>query len=65
MQSVKNEVLDLIKSAPVVVFSKSYCPYCTEAKSILNKGAVQFEVRELDVISEGGDIQNALKDITG
>ena len=48
MQSVKQAVQDLIKAHPVVVFSKSYCPYCTEAKDILKKGKVDYIAHELD-----------------
>lgn len=32
-------------SKPVVVFSKSYCPYCTKAKTALNAVGAKFEVR--------------------
>lgn len=31
-------------SKPVVVFSKSYCPYCTKAKNALNAVGAKFEV---------------------
>jgi glutaredoxin len=60
MQSLKTQLQDLIKSTPVLVFSKTYCPYCIEAKNIFNKANVQYQVQELDVMSEGSAIQNAL-----
>ena len=65
MQSLKNQLQDLIKSTPVIVFSKSYCPYCVEAKNILQRGNVEYVAQELDTMSEGSAIQNALEDITG
>jgi glutaredoxin 3 len=55
----------MIKSTPVLVFSKTYCPYCDEAKNILRRGNVEFVAQELDVMNEGSAIQNALEDITG
>lgn len=61
MESLKTEVNELINSTPVLVYSKTSCPYCIEAKSILKKGNVNFEVRELDNESNGSEIQNALK----
>ena len=36
-KSVQQWVDDSIKSKPVVVFSKTYCPFCTMAKVILEK----------------------------
>ena len=51
--ALRTTIQELIQNAAVVVFSKSYCPYCVEAKNILNKGGVQYELKELDEISEG------------
>ena len=33
----------------VMVFSKTYCPYCTKAKQALSELGVTFNVIELDV----------------
>ena len=32
----------------VMMYSKSYCSYCTEAKKILSAGNVPYSVMELD-----------------
>jgi glutaredoxin 3 len=58
MDSIKTEVSEAINSNQVVVFSKSYCPYCDEAKNILlNKGKLaDVVVRELDIESNGSKI---------
>lgn len=37
-------------SKPVVVFSKSYCPYCKKAKTALNAVSAKFEVRHVPVV---------------
>jgi hypothetical protein len=42
-------VESLIKGSRVMVFSKSYCPYCTKAKSALQSvGLTQYGLLELD-----------------
>ena len=33
---------------PVVVFSKSYCPFCKMAKNVLSEIGVQYALYELD-----------------
>ncbi len=44
-----------INNSAVVVFSKTYCPYCKRCKAALSEAGVAYEVLELDVgISEGG-----------
>lgn len=58
-------VKNLIKSNKVMVFSKSYCPYCTRAKSALSQMGIDFKTLELDEINGGGEIQSYLRQITG
>jgi glutaredoxin 3 len=47
-----------------VVFSKSYCPYCRNTKSLLNGYGAKYAVYELDENSDGVDLQEALLKIT-
>ena len=55
-----------IKSNDVVVFSKSYCPYCTATKELLTSMGVKYTVHELDKIGDDGpEIQSALLKMTG
>ena len=49
----------------VVIFSKSYCPYCMRAKSDLASTGVSPVVVELDQRTDGGEIQRALLQMTG
>lgn len=37
-----------ISNNKVVVFSKTYCPYCKMAKDVLNQTGVKFDLLELD-----------------
>lgn len=60
-----------IAGKKVVIFSKSYCPYCVKVKKLLakyNLTAEDLEVIELDQAPYSGDadaIQNYLSKITG
>ena len=51
-----------IAAAPVVVFSKTYCPYCVKAKAALAPLVSGADVRiyELDEMDNGAAIQQAL-----
>ena len=65
MADATAQVQQKINDNAVVVFSKSYCPYCKATKSTLKGLATDFEVVELDQISEGSDLQDALEQING
>ncbi|CAM9689982.1 unnamed protein product [Heterosigma akashiwo] len=56
---------ETISSNPCVVFSKTYCPYCTNAKQALQQAGAKMVVIELDQESNGDAIQNALAAMTG
>ncbi|EGX89024.1 glutaredoxin Grx1, putative [Cordyceps militaris CM01] len=55
----------LIDENAVVVFSKSYCPYCKATKSLLSSLDADFKVVELDEESDGSAVQDALQEISG
>ncbi|XP_037512163.1 uncharacterized protein LOC119388850 [Rhipicephalus sanguineus] len=57
-----NETLD---KNPVVIFSKSYCPFCKKAKQVFDGLGVSYLAVELDNRSDGSDIQKVLTDMTG
>nr|CAD2143192.1 unnamed protein product [Meloidogyne enterolobii] len=64
----KSFVDSLIKTNKVVVFSKSYCPYCTKAKEALTTFSLVPGTMEVVEIEDRGDcdkIQDYLKEITG
>lgn len=55
-----------IEGSKIVIFSKSYCPYCTKAKELFSSLNVEgTKVYELDNMDNGADIQKALLDLTG
>lgn len=49
----------------VTVYSRSWCPYCTDVKGLLDKLKVDYKAIDLDLVVEGDDIQDALFEITG
>ncbi len=56
--------MDLIKQNKVMVFSKSYCPYCAKAKDLLKSLSIPFKAIELDIEPNGQEIQQELLSIT-
>jgi len=66
--SVADHIQELIHKYPVMVFSKSYCPYSRKAKDILSKYKLDtnYHVLELDQLSSKTDeYQNELGKLTG
>uniref|UniRef100_A0A0K8SAU0 Glutaredoxin-2, mitochondrial n=1 Tax=Lygus hesperus TaxID=30085 RepID=A0A0K8SAU0_LYGHE len=58
-------VKDSIAQDTVVIFSKSYCPYCKMAKEVFDKVKTSFKAIELDSRDDGDEIQSVLGQITG
>ncbi|KAJ8634550.1 hypothetical protein MRB53_008817 [Persea americana] len=54
-----------VSSHDIVIFSKSYCPYCKRAKNVFEELKQTPYVVELDLRDDGGDIQDALRNIVG
>lgn len=50
MSATKTKVQSIIDENPVAVFSKSYCPYCRQAKELLSKSGAKFYAIELDQV---------------
>lgn len=59
------ELQSIIDSNAVVVFSKSYCPYCTKTKSLLTSLGQNFKLYELNEIPQGSTWQAGLQQLTG
>ncbi|KAF9964820.1 hypothetical protein BGZ70_005875 [Mortierella alpina] len=63
--TVRSLVRSSIASNPVMIFSKSYCPYCMRVKDLFDDLAVPYKALELDEHEYGDDIQLHLKKISG
>ncbi|WVQ76815.1 glutaredoxin [Cryptococcus sp. DSM 104548] len=62
---IKTLVDKTIADNKVVVFSKSYCPYCKRAKQYLAEDTKDIVILELDEREDGSQIQAYLPTITG
>lgn len=64
-KEVISKVQTLIKSNHIFVASKSYCPFCKSAIGLLSSLGEKPLILQLNEIPDGGDIQDALQQITG
>lgn len=62
--AAKDKAQKLIDENSVMVFSKSYCPYCRATKQLLTELGAHFNVYELDKNDDGSAIQDALEEIS-
>ena len=53
-----------IETNDVIVWSKSYCPFCVKAKKALDAMEVPYEAIEIDRVNEERLIQDALQDMS-
>ena len=58
------QIKSTIASEKVVVYSKSWCPFCQKTKSLFDSLGVEYKAVELDLIDEGPAIQDALLGLT-
>merc|ERR1719263_764609 len=59
-------VEDTVASSDVVVFSKSWCPFCSQTKALFESmDGVDATVVELDLEADGAETQAALAELTG
>ncbi|KAI9592332.1 thioredoxin-like protein [Syncephalis fuscata] len=65
MTAIKQLVQRAIHGNKVVVFSKSWCPYCSRAKEIFQREKEAAMAVELNQTEGGADIQAYLEHITG
>ena len=54
-----------LAAGDVVVFSKTWCPYCAETKALLDAKGAPYSVVELDLRQDGAALQSALAARTG
>jgi len=66
---IQQTVEKAIAENKIVIFSKSYCPFCQKAKTLLNSDfahlKAQIYVKELDLDDDGPEVQKYLKEKTG
>lgn len=52
MSAAKQKAQKIVDENSVVVFSKSYCPYCRASKALLNEKHAKYFLMELDEVGE-------------
>ncbi|KAI7898323.1 thioredoxin-like protein [Cokeromyces recurvatus] len=65
MSVAQQIVEEFIKNNAVVIFGKSYCPYCKRAKALLKDLGIEFVDIEIDLHPDGKQIQEYLFEKTG
>lgn len=65
MSAAAGFIQQTLQENPVVIFSKSYCPYCNQAKQVFDELRVPYVAVELNGRSDGSDIQEVLGQMTG
>ncbi|KAI3971029.1 hypothetical protein MKX01_024676 [Papaver californicum] len=65
LQMALAKAKEIVSSTPVVVFSKTYCGFCTSVKKLFTQLGAAFKVIELNQESDGDDMQAALLEWTG
>ena len=63
--AIRRRIDSLIAAHDVVLFSKSYCPFCRRAKALFTELGAPFEALELDHSADGPAIQAKLLELTG
>jgi len=65
--SPKDIIKQTVEAHEVVIFSKTYCPFCTKAKALFAEKAKDYDVKtiELDQQGDGAALQEALLELTG
>ncbi|CAM4619466.1 hypothetical protein PO909_006287 [Leuciscus waleckii] len=64
-EQIRLKIKELIDSHQVLVFSKSYCPFCVKVKDLFNELNVKCNTIELDLMEDGTNYQDLLHEMTG
>ena len=62
--SLEGQIKATVETNKVVVYSKSWCPFCAKTKSLFDSMGVEYTAVELDQLDEGEAMQAALLGLT-
>ena len=67
VMGLEDDIKDTITKNKVVMYSKSYCPFCNQCKGLFaDKGIFdEATIIELDLVDGGDEMQDALLSMTG
>ncbi|CAE8637173.1 unnamed protein product [Polarella glacialis] len=60
---LKARLEEMIALQPVIIFSKSWCPYCAKAKEALKQQGIEYALCELDTL--GPEVEAQVQDVMG
>lgn len=63
--AVRGKMDSLVKKNPVLMFSFTTCPFCKEAKAVLDSKGAKYTVVELDEEDDGKAIRAEMGDMLG
>mmetsp|Transcript_23397 Transcript_23397/g.27439 ORF Transcript_23397/g.27439 Transcript_23397/m.27439 type:complete len:133 (+) Transcript_23397:18-416(+) len=65
--NLKAEIEAEISSNPIVIYSKSFCPFCSQTKAMFAALETQPAplIHELDLLKDGAERQQVLQQISG
>jgi len=62
---LSDKISSIISENKVVVFSKTYCPFCIATKQLFERMGVDAKVIEFDKVADGDAMQAALSKLSG
>ena len=57
---LEEQIKSTVAESKVVIYSKSWCPFCAQTKALFDAMDVPYTAIELDELDNGGEIQDAL-----
>lgn len=62
--SLEDEIKATVSDNKVVVYSKSWCPFCQKTKATFDSMGIEYTAIELDQRDDGADVQETLLGMT-
>lgn len=61
---LEERIQETVDSNTVVIFSKSWCPYCAQCKALFDDMSIAYTAIELDQMDDGAELQATLLEMT-
>lgn len=63
MAQAQQTIKDYVSQNEIVIFTKSYCPYCHRATALLNELGAKYQEIVFDKRDDGSELQKALNSL--
>ena len=64
-EDLEAQIKSTVAGSKVVVYSKSWCPFCQKTKGLFDDMGIEYTAVELDLLDDGQAIQEALLGLSG